>query len=273
MEETMRSGKGARIGGLAAIVLALAGCVDTGVKPKSTPAVAATKTETAPASVTNDSSGTKEHGTATSEIAGGPATNEKAIADSKKTEQAANEPSADESSPKQVTTLKPPVIRPATMPEVVMSAAHAADCFVGVGDPFPDFRLPDLQGRTKTPGDMQGSAMTVVVFWTGDRLVADDQLRYLDEHVGPYADLGVRAVAIYVGRNVEDARQAVNALQLRTPVLLDRDRALFSRVGRNHFPRTYLLDRDGRILWFDIEFSRNTRESLEQAIHASLNSA
>jgi hypothetical protein len=32
------------------------------------------------------------------------------------------------------------------------------------------------------------------------------------------------------------------------------------------------LDRDGRVLWFDIEFSRHTRENLEQAIHASLNS-
>jgi peroxiredoxin len=260
------------IGWLSAMVLASVGCVDTGIKPKSTPAVAATKSEATRASVTNDSSKAKEHVTAPSEMTGGPATNEKAIADSK-TEQAANEPSAEESSPKQVTTLKPPVIRPATMPEVVMSAAHAADCVVRVGDSLPDFHLPDLHGRTKTLGDMQGSAMTVVVFWSGDRLVTDDQLRYLDEHIGPYADLGVRAVAIHVGNNVDDVRKAVDSLQLRTPVLLDRDRALFSRVGTNHLPRTYLLDRDSRILWFDIEFSRNTREALEQAIHASLRSA
>jgi hypothetical protein len=31
-----------------------------------------------------------------------------------------------------------------------------------------------------------------------------------------------------------------------------------------------LLDHNGNVLWLDIEFSRHTRDGLEQAIHASL---
>src|SRR5688572_28166102 len=44
---------------------------------------------------------------------------------------------ADASNAERVTALKPPQIRPAVMPEVMLSAAHAGKCFVKVGDEFP----------------------------------------------------------------------------------------------------------------------------------------
>ncbi|MEX2142199.1 MAG: redoxin domain-containing protein [Pirellulales bacterium] len=177
-----------------------------------------------------------------------------------------------EAEPKRVTALKPPTVRPAVMPEVVLSGAHADKCFIRVGDPFPDFRLPDLAGRAQTLEDLQAEGLAVVVFWSGDRLAAEDQLRYLNEHIARYADLGVRAVAINIGQLPDQVRAAVDALEVSVPLLLDLDGRLFSRIGKDHLPRTYLLDQDGRVLWFDIEFSRHTRENLEQAIHASLKS-
>jgi peroxiredoxin len=179
--------------------------------------------------------------------------------------------SALERGPERVTVLRP-TVQPAVMPEVVLSAAHSDDCFVRVGDQFPDFRLPDLAARARTLDEVQGDGLTVAVFWAGDRLAAESQLRYLNDHIARYADLGVRAVAINVGQMPDQVRAAVDALQINVTVLLDLDGRLFARVGKDHLPRTYLLDREGRILWFDIEFSRHTRENLEQAIHASLNS-
>jgi peroxiredoxin len=174
--------------------------------------------------------------------------------------------------PQRITALKPPTIRPAVMPEVVLSAAHSGDSFVGVGDQFPDFRLPDLAGRAQALPQVQGDGLTVIVIWASDRLATENQLRYLNEHIVRYADVGVRSVAIHTGQMPDQVREAVDAIELSVPVLLDSDGRLFARIGRNHLPRTYLLDRDGRVLWFDIEFSRHTRENLEQAIHASLNS-
>jgi hypothetical protein len=38
-------------------------------------------------------------------------------------------------------------------------------------------------------------------------------------------------------------------------------------------PRTYLLDSSGKILWFDLEYSRSTRRELNQAIRYVLKSA
>jgi peroxiredoxin len=124
----------------------------------------------------------------------------------------------------------------------------------------------------QTLEDLQGDSLTVVVFWSGDRLLASDQLRDLNEHIARYRDLGVKAIALNVGQSPESVRTAVDQLKFGVPMLLDLDRGLFSRVGKAHLPRTYLLDRDGSVLWLDIEFSRHTRDGLEQAIHASLES-
>ena len=171
-----------------------------------------------------------------------------------------------------IAAQRAPTVRPTVMPEVVLSAAHAEDCLIRVGDVFPEFRLPDLMGRMQSLKDLQGKSLTVVVFWSGDRLLAAEQLRYLNEHITRYADLGVNAIAVNVGQTPESVRKIVEDLKLQVPMLLDLDRSLFARVGKAHLPRTYLLDQDGSVLWLDIEFSRHTRDGLEQAIHASLES-
>ncbi len=36
-------------------------------------------------------------------------------------------------------------------------------------------------------------------------------------------------------------------------------------------PRTYLVDSQGKILWFDMEYSRSTRRDLRDAIRVVLN--
>ena len=52
------------------------------------------------------------------------------------------------------------------------------------------------------------------------------------------------------------------------PNLLDADGKAFAQVGSERLPRTYLLDPQGKILWFDIEYSLATRRELHQALRA-----
>ena len=53
------------------------------------------------------------------------------------------------------------------------------------------------------------------------------------------------------------------------PSLLDPGGAYFAAVATERLPRIYLLDADGKILWFDMEYTETTRGALKQAIHAS----
>ena len=112
----------------------------------------------------------------------------------------------------------------------------------------------------------------MVAFWSGDRLWSAELLRFLDQRIAAYAGLGVKAIAIKVDHSAAELKAGEQETPGSTVVLRDEQGGLFSRVGRGHLPRVYLLDREGRVLWFDIEFSRLTREQLEQAIAASLKS-
>ena len=48
--------------------------------------------------------------------------------------------------------------------------------------------------------------------------------------------------------------------------LVDSNSKLFGQVAKSHVPRTYVLDKDGKILWFDLEYSQSTRRSLTNAL-------
>ena len=50
--------------------------------------------------------------------------------------------------------------------------------------------------------------------------------------------------------------------------LLDADGKAFAQLGKDKLPRVYLVDPQGKILWFDIEYSLTTRRELNQALRA-----
>ena len=52
------------------------------------------------------------------------------------------------------------------------------------------------------------------------------------------------------------------------PTLLDADGKAFAQIGSEKMPRTFLLDPQGKILWFDIEYSLSTRRELHQALRS-----
>jgi hypothetical protein len=54
------------------------------------------------------------------------------------------------------------------------------------------------------------------------------------------------------------------------PSLLDSDGAAFGQVATSLLPRTYLLDAAGRIVWFDLEYSRSQRLELHNAVYHQL---
>jgi hypothetical protein len=53
-------------------------------------------------------------------------------------------------------------------------------------------------------------------------------------------------------------------------VLCDPEQSLLARVAPGKVPATYLLDAAGKVLWFDIEYSRSTRRELAEAIRYTL---
>jgi peroxiredoxin len=160
---------------------------------------------------------------------------------------------------------------PAEIPPVVLSKGHEALCKVKVGDTLPEIELPGIVGGDvpKPLADLYGETATVVVFWNSDRRMAREQLADLGPDVlQRFGDRGVAIVTIAVDESADSALNTVQQIGGAFPTLLDRDGEAFAKVGSEKLPRTFLLDPQGKILWFDIEYSHATRRELHQALRA-----
>lgn len=160
---------------------------------------------------------------------------------------------------------------PPTIPEVKLTEAAMETCLVGVGDTFPSGELAGLDGEVTSLQSIYGSRLTVVCFWKSDNLYALAELQDLAlDVVEPYGDKGVSVVGVNVGEEAELVAEKVKMTGAEFPILLDADGSFFEKVATAELPRTYLLDEQGKIIWFDIEYSQGTRRDLLQAIQVAL---
>lgn len=176
----------------------------------------------------------------------------------------------------------PPTISPfppPTIPPVELGDTLGATCLVKVGHAMPDAQLQNLNGTTHALHELYGKKLTVVFFWSGQSSSALQELADLGMDVAePYAQQGVKVVAVNVRDTENDVRQSVDSAEATIPVLLDPAGSFFSKVATEKVPRTYLLQTvadaegnpQGKILWFDVEYSRSTRRDLKQAIQVAL---
>lgn len=156
------------------------------------------------------------------------------------------------------------------IPEVVLSEQHAKLVRVRAGDPLPSLSLPTAVAPDSEPTpltELYGAQATVVLFWKGDGYMAKTALRDLAvDVVEPLAQRGVRVAAVAVETPPRVASELTAALGYDGPVLLDADGSAFWQVGSQRLPQIFVLDAQGQIAWFDIEYSQATRRELRQTL-------
>jgi len=174
--------------------------------------------------------------------------------------------------PKEPPTDPLPPILPPTIPDVVLTERDAEHCKVMVGDAMPEISLPLASSdETKTLADLMGEKLTVVAFWTVDEPTSLEMLADLGPDVlDAYSDAGVAVVAIGVNEPADEVKRGAEQTGAMFPQLVDENAEAFAKVGSELLPRIYLLDGEGKILWFDIVYSRATRRQLQTAIEAAL---
>lgn len=157
------------------------------------------------------------------------------------------------------------------VPPVLLSAGHRALCKVGVGDQFPIGELPKLGGGQTSLQQLAGKKATVVCFWAPDRWMARAALKDLNVVSRAQAAKGIVVVGVIVGEAGEAAQAELKQAGAAFDQLIDADGTALAQVGRNALPRIYVLDAQGRIAWFDVEYSEATRRELRQTLAALAN--
>ncbi len=163
--------------------------------------------------------------------------------------------------------LEEPIDSGQAMPQVFMTEAHAKTCLVKVGDQMPALDLMAVDGTAKKFGDLLGKKLTVVCFWNGRLPTSLEELADLESRfLGEFGDDGLAVVGVNVGDDPQLAQELAGQAQAKFVNLSDRDGKAFAQVATEKLPRTYLLDASGKVLWFDLEYSRATRQGLLSAI-------
>ncbi len=158
------------------------------------------------------------------------------------------------------------------IPPVLMTKLESSLCGLKVGDTLPAIELKQLGGPERELSKLYGTKATVVAFWRSDRRMTRSLLADLGPDVGEkFSNEGVNLVGIAVNEPADEALADLQKAGARFPNLLDADGKAFAQVGRDKLPRVYLVDPQGRILWFDIEYSLATRRELNQALRAVTN--
>jgi cytochrome c biogenesis protein CcmG/thiol:disulfide interchange protein DsbE len=156
----------------------------------------------------------------------------------------------------------------AKVPSVALSMQEDAFCKLKVGQKMPAIELPKLDGGSNAKlFSLLGKKATVVIFWKGDNRMTSEELTDLGPDViERFGKQGVEVVGIAVEAKSDSAKEAVNKVGAKFTILIDADGKAFTQVGKEKLPRTFVLDADGKIVWFDISYTLATRRELHDTL-------
>ena len=161
--------------------------------------------------------------------------------------------------------------QPIEMPKVLLTNGETKSSLVKVGDKMPEIALPDLAGKPQQLSKLMGEKLTVVAFWNTVNPYAVEEMGDLGPIVGKrFGSHGVQIVGIVERSSPTAAKAALSSAGAEFVNLVDANGKALEKVASAELPRTYLLDADGKVLWFDLEYSRSTRRDLVRAIQFAL---
>lgn len=118
-----------------------------------------------------------------------------------------------------------------------------------------------------------GQNAVLVEFWDFARINSLRTLPYLKGWHERYADLGLRVIGVHspgysFGRDRDTVARAVEKLEIRFPVVLDPDLAIWRQYGNQGWPGRYLFDRRSLLRWF--HYGEGDYRDTELAIQETL---
>lgn len=124
-------------------------------------------------------------------------------------------------------------------------------------------------------GDLVGQQVILVDFWTYSCINCQRTLPYLNAWHDTYKNQGLTIVGVHTPefafeQHKENVQAAVDKYEIKYPVVLDNNYATWQAYGNRYWPRKYLIDIDGYIVYDHIgeggyeETERKIQELLKE---------
>lgn len=141
------------------------------------------------------------------------------------------------------------------LPGLAWPAPAAADAFeaLALQEPkeqveAPDFRLPDVTGKELRLKDFRGRVVFLNFFatWCEPCRLEMPAMERLSR---TYKNKGLVVLAVDMQESAKGVRAFMQELKLSFPAVVDADGSVGFMYGVRPIPATYLVARDGQILW------------------------
>ena len=116
-----------------------------------------------------------------------------------------------------------------------------------IGNPAPNFKLPNLEGKTVSLSDLRGKPV-MLNFWATWCPPCRAEMPHIQQVYEEWSDNGLVVLAINLGESSSKVKEFVQSYGLSFPVLLDTKRDIAEKYNiRGLIPTTFFIDKNGII--------------------------
>lgn len=141
----------------------------------------------------------------------------------------------------------------------------------------PEIQMPagyvNTGGEPITIGEFKGKSVVLLDIWTYSCINCQRTIPYLKAWDEKYREMGLQIIGIHTPefafeKDIRNVEWAVQQFGIKYPSVLDNDYATWQALGNNYWPRKYLVDIDGFIVYDHI--GEGAYEETEAAIQRAL---
>ncbi|MBQ5710208.1 MAG: TlpA family protein disulfide reductase [Alistipes sp.] len=170
-----------------------------------------------------------------------------------------------------VETVAEPEVEPEAEPEAQSEEDDVeATTLVNVGDVAPDFTVTMLDGRVIKLSELRGNVV-MVCFWATWCPPCRQELAHLQEGViDEFA--GEKFVVLPISRGEERkvVEKFITDNGYKFGVGLDSDRAIYDLYASNYIPRTFIVDKQGKVVYRNAGYDEVIAQEVNDAIRQAL---
>ena len=145
-----------------------------------------------------------------------------------------------------------------------------ATTLVKVGEMAPDFSVEMLDGRTIKLSELRGKVV-MVCFWATWCPPCRQEMAHLQEGViDHFAGKDLVVLPISRGEKRDVVEKFINHNGYTFGVGLDPERAIYDKYASNYVPRTFIVDKSGKVTYRVAGYDEETAEAVNAAIAKAL---
>ena len=145
-----------------------------------------------------------------------------------------------------------------------------ATTLVKVGEMAPDFSVEMLDGRTIKLSELRGKVV-MVCFWATWCPPCRQEMAHLQEGViDHFAGKDLVVLPISRGEKRDVVEKFINYNGYTFGVGLDPERAIYDMYASNYVPRTFIVDKSGKVAYRVAGYDEETAEAVNAAIAKAL---